>query len=63
MRRVSPNFMSLQVLIVGRETLEGQAAVEALASMYKRWVPSERVLRANLWSAKLSENAIVRIVT
>ena len=63
MCRVSPNFMSFQVLIVGRKTPEGQAAVEALASMYRRWVPHERVLRANLWSAKLSENAIVGILT
>ena len=44
-----------QVLIGGRETEEGRAAVEALSSVYERWVPRERVLRANLWSAELSK--------
>ncbi len=44
-----------QVLIGGRDTEEGRAAVEALSSVYERWVPRERVLRANLWSAELSK--------
>lgn len=29
--------------------------MEALASVYERWVPRERVLRASLWSAELSK--------
>lgn len=46
---------AVQVLIGGRETEEGRAAVEALSSVYERWVPRQRVLRANLWSAELSK--------
>jgi len=44
-----------RVLIGGKETPEGRRAVEALAAVYERWVPTERVLRANLWSAELSK--------
>ena len=44
-----------RVLIGGKETPEGRKAVEALAAVYERWVPTERVLRANLWSAELSK--------
>ena len=49
------NLLHPQVLIGGRDTEEGRAAVEALSSVYERWVPQERVLRANLWSAELSK--------
>ena len=45
----------MQVLIGGRDTEEGRAAVEALSGVYEQWVPRERVLRANLWSAELSK--------
>lgn len=31
--------------------------MEALSAVYERWVPRERVLRANLWSAELSKLA------
>ncbi len=44
-----------QVLIGGKETESGRAAVAALASVYAHWVPSERILCANLWSAELSK--------
>ncbi|CAK0736174.1 UDP-glucose 6-dehydrogenase 3 [Coccomyxa viridis] len=44
-----------RVLIGGRDTQEGRAAVEALSAVYEQWVPRERVLRANLWSAELSK--------
>ena len=47
--------ISAQVLIGGRDTQEGRAAVEALSAVYEQWVPRERVLRANLWSAELSK--------
>ena len=40
-----------RVLIGG----ESDEAVEVLASIYRRWVPSERVLTTNLWSSELSK--------
>jgi len=40
-----------RVLIGGEET----SAIEALAAIYGHWVPSERILRTNLWSSELSK--------
>lgn len=40
-----------RVLIGG----EDPAAIEALAGIYGHWVPSERILRTNLWSSELSK--------
>ncbi len=40
-----------RVLIGG----EDADAIEALASVYGHWVPSERILRTNLWSSELSK--------
>ena len=47
-------FLS-QVLIGGRETESGRGAIAVLASVYAHWVPPERILCANLWSAELSK--------
>ncbi|EFJ45696.1 hypothetical protein VOLCADRAFT_94131 [Volvox carteri f. nagariensis] len=69
----NPEFMSAgtaiqdclqpdRVLIGGRDTPLGQAAVESLARVYRRWVPPERVLSMGLWSselAKLAANAFL----
>jgi UDPglucose 6-dehydrogenase len=44
-----------RVLIGGPETPEGRAARETLVSLYARWVPRERILTANVWSAELSK--------
>ena len=44
-----------QVLIGGKETASGQAAVKVLKSVYQHWVPEARILTANLWSAELSK--------
>jgi UDPglucose 6-dehydrogenase len=44
-----------RVLIGGKETDSGRAAVAALASVYEHWVPKERILCTNLWSAELSK--------
>ncbi|HLP26893.1 MAG TPA: UDP-glucose 6-dehydrogenase [Acidobacteriota bacterium] len=44
-----------RVLIGGERTPDGDAAVEALASVYARWVPRERVITTNLWSSELSK--------
>ncbi|KAK9118969.1 hypothetical protein Scep_017062 [Stephania cephalantha] len=46
-----------RVLIGGRETPEGKKAIEALANMYGQWVPKDRILATNLWSAELSKLA------
>mmetsp|Transcript_69598 Transcript_69598/g.220348 ORF Transcript_69598/g.220348 Transcript_69598/m.220348 type:complete len:505 (+) Transcript_69598:106-1620(+) len=46
-----------RVLIGGRETPEGQQAVAALVSVYEHWIPRERIITANLWSAELSKLA------
>jgi len=44
-----------RILIGGETTPEGNAAVEALASVYARWIPRERILTTNLWSSELSK--------
>lgn len=44
-----------RVLIGGKETPEGQKAIETLASVYAHWVPDAQILRTNLWSSELSK--------
>ncbi len=44
-----------RVLIGGRDTPSGQAAVQTLVDLYAHWVPRERILTANLWSSELSK--------
>ena len=44
-----------RVLIGGDSTPGGQAAMEALASIYANWVPRERIITTNLWSSELSK--------
>jgi len=47
-----------RVLIGGRiETEAGRNAVATLKAVYENWVPPERVITANLWSAELSKLA------
>ncbi|KAF0921900.1 hypothetical protein E2562_020511 [Oryza meyeriana var. granulata] len=50
-------FSPDRVLIGGRETREGRRAVEALKDVYAHWVPEDRILTTNLWSAELSKLA------
>ncbi len=40
-----------RVLIGGQDP----AAIEALAGIYRQWVPAERILTTNLWSSELSK--------
>ncbi len=40
-----------RVLIGG----EDKTAIEALAGIYSHWVPTEKILRTNLWSSELSK--------
>lgn len=44
-----------RVLIGGRDTPSGQAAVQALVDIYANWIPRERILTTNLWSSELSK--------
>ena len=44
-----------RILIGGENTTDGNAAVEALVSIYARWIPRERILTTNLWSSELSK--------
>ncbi|KAF5809353.1 putative UDP-glucose 6-dehydrogenase [Helianthus annuus] len=50
-------FAPDRVLIGGRETPDGQRAIKALKDVYAHWVPEERILCTNLWSAELSKLA------
>ncbi|MBC7981022.1 MAG: UDP-glucose 6-dehydrogenase [Armatimonadetes bacterium] len=44
-----------RILIGGEQTSEGQAALEALVSVYANWVPREKIITTNLWSSELSK--------
>ena len=44
-----------RVLIGGERTPAGEAAIEALASVYANWVPRDRIIMTNLWSSELSK--------
>ena len=44
-----------RVLIGGEDNGDGEAAVRALAEIYARWVPRDRILTTNLWSSELSK--------
>eukprot|EP01087_Luapelamoeba_hula_P010722 TRINITY_DN284_c0_g1_i1.p1 TRINITY_DN284_c0_g1~~TRINITY_DN284_c0_g1_i1.p1 ORF type:complete len:464 (+),score=86.38 TRINITY_DN284_c0_g1_i1:102-1493(+) len=46
-----------RVLIGGLTTPEGVAAVNILADLYAHWVPRERIITTNLWSAELGKLA------
>eukprot|EP00201_Polytomella_parva_P021072 CAMPEP_0175050062 /NCGR_PEP_ID=MMETSP0052_2-20121109/7064_1 /TAXON_ID=51329 ORGANISM="Polytomella parva, Strain SAG 63-3" /NCGR_SAMPLE_ID=MMETSP0052_2 /ASSEMBLY_ACC=CAM_ASM_000194 /LENGTH=460 /DNA_ID=CAMNT_0016314251 /DNA_START=64 /DNA_END=1446 /DNA_ORIENTATION=+ len=44
-----------RVLIGGATTKSGFKAVETLKSIYARWIPDERIVTTNLWSAELAK--------
>jgi UDPglucose 6-dehydrogenase len=44
-----------RILIGGEITPGGNAAVEALAAIYARWIPRDQILTTNLWSSELSK--------
>lgn len=44
-----------RVLIGGRQTPEGDAAVGLLADIYAAWVPLEKIITTNIWSSELSK--------
>ena len=46
-------------VLIGGENIE---AIKALSSIYKKWVPKEKILHTNIWSselAKLTANAFL----
>jgi UDPglucose 6-dehydrogenase len=44
-----------RVLIGGQQTEAGKAAIAKLKWVYAHWIPEERILTANLWSAELAK--------
>jgi UDPglucose 6-dehydrogenase len=44
-----------RVLIGSRETPSGLAARQDVVDIYANWVPRERILTSNVWSAELSK--------
>ncbi|MDI1315668.1 UDP-glucose 6-dehydrogenase [Flavobacterium sp.] len=44
-----------RVLIGGESTPEGQLAIQSLVDVYANWVPTDRILRTNVWSSELSK--------
>jgi UDPglucose 6-dehydrogenase len=44
-----------RVLIGARETPSGQKAAQVLADVYAHWVPREKIIISNVWSAELSK--------
>jgi UDPglucose 6-dehydrogenase len=50
------DLMNPDRVLIGGEPSEGaQAAVKKLSWIYEQWIPKERVLTTNLWSAELSK--------
>ncbi len=47
-----PDLESPDRVLIGGEDVE---AIDALASVYAKWVPQDRILRTNLWSSELSK--------
>lgn len=39
-------------VLIGGDSAE---AIEKLASIYRRWIPNEKIIRTNLWSSELSK--------
>ena len=44
-----------RVLIGSHETQRGLAARQELVNIYSRWVPAEKIITSNIWSAELSK--------
>ena len=44
-----------RVLIGGHQTEKGQEALQTLVEIYANWIPRDRVLTSNVWSAELSK--------
>ena len=55
-------YKSDRVLIGGENTISGKKAVDVIVSIYKKWIPENKILTTNIWSselAKLASNAML----
>ena len=50
-------FKSDRVLIGGDNSKSGQKAVQLLVDIYSNWIPKDKILTTNVWSAELSKLA------
>ena len=50
-------FKSDRVLIGGDSTPKGKEAVNLLSNIYEKWIPKNKILKVNVWSAELSKLA------
>ncbi|KAF8770574.1 UDP-glucose 6-dehydrogenase-like [Argiope bruennichi] len=46
-----------RILIGGDQTEEGNKAVQALCTIYKHWIPENKILTMNTWSSELTKLA------
>lgn len=46
-----------RILIGGPQTEDGEKAIQAVVDIYAAWVPRERILTTNVWSAELTKLA------
>ncbi|KAF0310953.1 UDP-glucose 6-dehydrogenase [Amphibalanus amphitrite] len=44
-----------RILIGGEDSPDGWKAIETLSSVYKRWIPADRIITMNTWSSELSK--------
>lgn len=44
-----------RILIGGDQTQEGIIAIHELCSIYKRWIPMDKILTMNTWSSELTK--------
>lgn len=44
-----------RILIGGEESIAGQEAIKRLSEVYQNWIPSEKIITTNTWSAELSK--------
>ena len=50
-------FKSDRVLVGGDETPSGKKAIKSLVKIYENWIPKNKILTSNVWSAELSKLA------
>ncbi|CAB4069787.1 UGDH [Lepeophtheirus salmonis] len=46
-----------RILIGGEDSRDGEEAIQALSSIYEKWIPSKNILTMNVWSSELSKLA------
>lgn len=51
-----------RVLIGSEMNPQGMTAARALSEVYKRWIPSEKIILMNTWSSELSKLVINKVL-